>query len=366
MKVLSRRELNRALLARQMLLSRQPGTPLKAIERLAGMQAQEPRHPYVGLWSRLKDFRRERLTKLLHDRCVVRATAMRSTLHLLSTRDYASFRAPLQAALSSGMRSILGSRVNGVDFASLIERARLHFRDSPRTFDSLRQYLAAAHRGGDVRALAYAVRTHLPLVQVPVHGCEWGYPGVANFSPADQWLNCGISNDAQCAPMILRYLAAFGPASVADAQAWSGFKRLGPVFEELRPKLVTFTDDRGRELFDLPKAPRPAGDTPAPIRFVADYDNLVLSHADRSRIVADEHRKRVVMNNAKVLGTFLIGGFVAGTWKLENDRRSCSVIVKPFAPLARAPREQLAAEAELLLEFIAPAISRRNVKFQRG
>jgi hypothetical protein len=334
-----------------MLLARERVTPLRAIERLVGLQAQEARPPFVGLWSRLHGFGREKLTRLLLGRKAVRATAMRATLHLMTAKDFKRLRPALQPALTQAMQSALRKRAEDLDVPALVSESRRWFKTRQATFETLRARLADLDANGDPRAMAYAVRTHLPLVQVPDDG-PWGFPSTAEFTLAESWLSAAMAGEAAPEPLVRRYLAAFGPATPADAQTWSGMKGMGEVFEKLRPRLRVFRDDKDRELFDLPEAPRPSDRTPAPARFLPEYDNLVLSHADRRRVIADEHRPLVVMRNLRVLATFLVDGFVAGTWKVERARASATLVIKPFATLPRAAREELTAEATGLLHFL--------------
>jgi hypothetical protein len=348
---LTLRELNRATLARQMLLAREKITTVRAIERLVGLQAQLARPPFIGLWTRLKSFKRDDLIRLVQSRKVVRATLMRGTLHLMSTKDYVKLRAALQPALSAGMQSILRDRSQDLPIDKLVAAGRKYFDEEPRTFDELRDHLRKRFPKGDERAMAYAVRMHLPLIQVPTDA-EWGYPGAADFTVAESWLGEPIGSDASPHAIILRYLAAFGPATVSDAQTWSGLHGLKLPFEELRPKLQTFRDERGRELFDLPKAPRPPEDTPAPVRFLPEFDNLILSHDDRTRFVAKEHRAAVFLPALRVISTFLVDGFVAGTWKVERKKDTATLIITPFATLPRKVRDELNDEGERLVRFI--------------
>lgn len=351
---LSLRALNRALLARQMLLERAACTPEVAVARLAGMQAQIPRPPYLGLWTRLAGFEREKLTTALHERRIVRATAFRATLHLLTANDLLAFRGALQPMLSRGMQSILRNRVETFDMEQLLATARTFFGQQPATFDAARAHLAARFPVADERAMGYAVRTHLPLVQVP-DGSAWGFPAAAGFALADAWLGRPIPAGSDGLPeLVRRYLAAFGPASVTDAQNWSGLGGLRTTFEALRPELVTFRDARGRELFDLADAPRPDEATPAPVRFVPEYDNLVLGHDDRSRIVADAHRPGLVTKNLQVPATFLVDGFVAGTFKVERKRKTATLTLSPFGKLLKKDLRALEAEGEALLSFAEP------------
>lgn len=360
--VLTAAELNRATLARQMLLAREKTPVVRAVERLAGMQAQLPRPPYIGLWSRLAGFRAEQLTRAALERKLVRATLMRCTLHLVSARDYERWRPALQPMLTAVMHGVLRDRAKGIDLGRVAETARSALREQPRTFEALRDVLARAHPRSDPRALGYAVRTHLPLVQVPAEA-RWGWPAAAEFAPADAWIGRAIPDGADLRPLVLAYLAAFGPASVRDAATWSGARELAPAFEALRPKLRSFRGEDGRELFDLPDAPRPPVTVAAPARFLPDYDNLLLAHADRARVIADEHRKRVATANLRILPTFLVDGRVAGTWSIARARATARLTVEPFAPLARADRAALEEEARALVAFCEPDAKATEVRF---
>lgn len=355
---LTLRELNRATLARQMLLAREKTTPLDVIERLFGMQAQLPRPPFVGLWSRLAKVEREEVLRLFHDRAVVRATLMRVTIHLMTAKDYVRFRPALQPALTSGMRSALGVRAKGLDIDALVRAARAFFARRPATFHELRGAIATPGATLDERAMAYAVRTHLPLVQVPTDA-TWGFPGNADFALAESWLGDRYapkvkaqSQEEATRELVRRYLAAFGPATVADAQAWSGHRGLAPVFEQLRPKLAVFRDEKGRELFDLPKAPRPDAEVEAPVRFLPEFDNVLLAHADRSRVLGAVPKSRIFLAAARALPAFTVDGMVAGAWRLETVKTRTTLVVEPFAALARSAQRPLAEEAERLARFL--------------
>jgi hypothetical protein len=360
---LSPRALNRALLARQMLLGREKTSAVAAIARLVGLQAQVPRPPFVGLWTRLHDFKRAELVAALHGRSAVRVTSLRGTLHVMTTADYLAMRGALQPMLSKGMQSILRDRTSSLDLQVLDAEARKFFGKTGATFDALRDHLKAKFPDGDERAMAYAIRTHVPLVQVPTDA-PWAYPAAADFALADRWVSKKVSTKPTPADaLVLRYLAAFGPASVTDAQAWSGMGGLRETFETLRPSLVTFRDARKRELFDLPDAPRPDEDTAAPVRFVPDYDNIVLSHDDRTRIMADEHRSRVTLKNLQVRATFLVDGIVAGTWKSERKRKAAVLVIEPFGMVTKKARAALEEEGESLLEFLEEDASEREIRW---
>ena len=363
MTLISQRALNRAYLARQMLLARERVTALQAVERLVAMQAQVARPPFIGLWTRLHGFGRSELAQALHARTVVRVTSLRSTLHVMTTADYIALRGALQPMLTRGTLALLRDRAKSLDMDALDIEARKFFRKSAATFDALRDHLKTKFPTQDERAMAYVIRTHLPLVQVPTDAA-WAFPASADFALADTWLSTTVSTASTPAEaLVLRYLAAFGPATPGDAQAWSGMAGLRDTFESLRPRLVTFRDARKRELFDLPDGPRPDEDTPAPVRFVPDFDNLVLAHDDRSRIIADEHRSRVTLKNLQVRATFLVDGIVAGTWKSERKRKAAVLLIEPFGTIAKRVRTALEEEAELLLAFLEEDASEREVRW---
>ncbi len=333
-----------------MLLAREPLAPVEAIERLCGLQAQEASPPFIGLWTRLAGFEREQLLAALRDRSVVRATLMRATLHLVGASDYAGFRLALQPVMERAVR-VLGDRAKGLDVEHVLPAARALLLERPLGFNDLRRLLKEQFPDVNDRALGYVVRTHLPLVMVPTDA-RWGFPPVADFTLADTWLGAPLADDGTAAQLVLRYLAAFGPASVADAQTWSGLQGLAPVFEQLRPQLLVFRGESGRrELFDLPEAPRPDADVPAPVRFLPEFDNLVLAHADRRRLVADEHRGALVTRNLRVRATFLWEGMVAGTWELQRKRDAAVLAITPFRPLSARAAKALSTEAEALARF---------------
>lgn len=280
----------------------------------------------------------------------------------MTAADYISLR----GALQPGLAKVLRERQQSIDPVALEAEARKFFGGKPATFDDLRNHLKAKDPAADERAMAYTMRMHLPLVQVPTESL-WGFPAAADFALADDWLGTKVSVDpAPAHELVRRYLAAFGPATPGDAQAWSGLAGLRPVFEELRPSLVTFRDGRKRELFDLPEAPRPPEDVPAPVRFLPDFDNLVLSHEDRTRIMADEHRSKVTLKNLQVRATFLADGFVAGIWKVERKKKVAALILEPFGKLAKAAVKALEEEGDALLRFAEEDAETREVRLTPG
>ncbi|AIE84363.1 hypothetical protein OP10G_0995 [Fimbriimonas ginsengisoli Gsoil 348] len=358
---ISRRALNRALLARQMLLQRVEDPVEEVVGRLVAMQAQEPRPPFIGLWSRIAGFDRAEAIRLLHERRLVRASTLRGTLHLMTAADYAAFNATVQQG-PEGARAILKDRMDGLDIPAVIARARELFAERPQTFTEIRTGLAKAFPNvQDDRAMGFTARMSLPLAAVP-DDTPWGFRADPIFTNADTWLGKELNAQADIRGLLLRYLAAFGPATAGDFQAWSALKGGKEAMESLRPELVSLRDDRKRELFDLPDAPRPSEDVPAPVRYIADYDNLILSHVDRTRIVADEHRPRIVSKNLRVAATFLVDGFVAGTWQTTAKKKAATLTLSPFVDLGKRTLEELEDEGLRLLRFLEPGASEYSVQ----
>ncbi len=352
--VLGKRELNRALLARQLLLGRAARGVVETVEHLVGLQAQAPFPPYYGLWSRIAGFRPDDLATLLIDRGVVRIALMRGTIHLVSARDCLPLRRLMQPVLDRAFRANHGKRLPGVDLAALTAAGRELVESEPMTFARLGEALAKRWPDHPRSDLAQGVRALVPLVQVPPRAV-WGRSGQSLHTSAESWLGRSLTQEpAETDAMVTRYLAAFGPATVRDIQAWSGLTGLRSVVEALRPSLITFGSEDGAELFDLPDAPRPPGDTPAPVRLVAEFDNLVLSHADRTRIISEGHRGRLYSINGIFPGTVLIDGFAAGMWRLATARGAATVTLELWESLAAAQRDALIAEAGQLLTFAAP------------
>jgi len=363
---LSKRALNRALLERQMLTRRHRLSALEAIERLVGMQAQAPNPPYVGLWTRLEDFRQAELSRLIESRQAVRIALMRSTIHLVSSRDALALRPLVQPVLDRGFNGNQAKRLPGIDLDVLQAAARRLIEERPRTFQELGSLLAAEEPflGGEPDALAAAARTLIPLVQVPPRGL-WGESGQASHTSAETWL-ADCPSAEPCAPeaMIERYLAVFGPASAKDVQAWSGLTRLSEPLKRMRPGLRIFRDENGTELFDLPDAPLPEPDMPVPPRFIAEFDNLLLSHADRARIISEEDRRRVFTVNGIIRSTFLIDGFVEGMWRIDREKAAAMLTIQPFRPLAAQDLDALREEGEALLRFAAGECDRREIRVE--
>jgi hypothetical protein len=364
-RVLTPRELNRATLARQMLLARESTTVAKALTRVAGLQAQAVMPPFVGLWTRVEDFRRDQLTKPIERRRVVRAPMMRHTLHLTTAADYALLRPAIQAALTRSFTGTARKRIEGLDLEPILRAARRRLKQGPATFAELRALVSKLAPDRDPNVLAYAVRTFVALVQVPAGG-RWGHSVTAPYALADDYLGRPLTDSSEPRELILRYLAAFGPATVADVQGWSGLAGLKGATEELKTGLRVFRNELGAELLDVPRAPLPPGDAPAPPRFLPDYDNVLLAYADRTRVIPDEYRRAVFLSNGRVRATFLIDGHVAGTWKVERGRCAATLAIEPFERIAKRDREALTAEGERLIAFLEEKTGARSVRFARA
>ena len=334
MRTLTLRDLNRATLARQLLLERRRLGVVPAVERLAGLQAQWAPAPYVGLWTRISGFRREALERALLSRRIVRAVLMRGTIHLVSLADYGIFGAAV------GLPPWL--RADAADLGDRLHDAVREFGRVPRTRAEVTDFLATEH-GIDLRsaeAVWYAVRTRSRLTHAPESGL-WRQKGLTRYVAIEH----PAPNPATArAELVRRYLGAFGPATRADVAAWSGLRvrEVEPALDALEP-LRRFRDEQGRELYDLPRAPLPGGDAPAPVRFLPRFDNLVLSHKDRTRVLPEDYRP-LVIDGGWVRSTFLVDGLVAGAWEVEGDR----VRLEPFAPLPRTWRREVEGEAARL------------------
>ncbi len=348
---LSNRELNRALLARQMLLHRVNLPVLEVVEKLSGMQAQSPQAPYYGLWSRIADFRQNALSDLLLNRQVVRMALMRSTLHLVSARDALRLRPLLQPVMERSLKGAFGKKLIGIDQDALAEAGRALVEKKPMTFNELGMQLSEQWPGLDPEASAAVVRNKVPLIQTPPRGV-WGESGQAVHTSIAAWLGEPISAPPGPEWLVRKYLAAFGPATVKDVQVWSGLTRMDAIIRALRPELIAFRNERGEELFDLADAMRPDAGTPCEPRFLGEFDNMLLSYADRSRILDERDRRRVFTPNGIIRATFLIDGFVAGTWRLSSGRKGDVLHIEPFRELSSVALCALTEEGARLLRFV--------------
>ena len=348
------RELNRALLERQLLLRRADLPVASAVEHLLGLQAQAPLPPYLGLWSRLRGFDPDVLGRMLTEREVVRLTLMRGTVHLVTPRDAALLRPLVQVAIERGHNGAFGRRMGGAEPDAVAAAAREELEAGPLTARELANALVARGIGGDVEAIGNAVRAYVPLVQLPPRGV-WGKGGRARYATLSAWTGLDVEAEPSIDDVVLRYLGAFGPASVKDAQNWSGLTKLAAVFERLRPRLVSFSDEGGRELFDLPDAPRPDGSVPAPVRFLGEYDNVLLGHADRTRIIPRDFPWDAMLAHGRYVNNLLVDGMLRATWWLEDD----ALAIRPHGELDE--RDEVEAEARAVIELLGVA---REVRFE--
>jgi len=359
---LTLRALNRATLERQMLLRRWRMPMLDAIEWLVGLQAQTPHSWYHGLWTRLEGFQPERLAELLINRQVARIALMRSTIHLVTARDCLWLRPLTQPAIERSAKGSFGRHWIGLDTEALVAAGRALVEEKPRTFSELGRLLAERWPDRPPAALAQAIRAWAPLVQAPPRGV-WGMSGPVAHTTAEAWLGRPLATNPSLEEMILRYLGAFGPATVKDMQTWSGLTRLSEITERLRPRLATFRDEHGRELFDLPDAPRPDPDIPAPPRFLYDYDNLLLSHADRTRFITEEYHKQGFTMDGPMPSIALVDGFTNGTWKIIRSRNTATLTIKPFTRLSKKDANALTEEGARLLAFAAADADAHDIQF---
>jgi hypothetical protein len=370
--VLGRRALNRALLERQMLLARRAVPVAGGVEHPVGLQAQAPDAPYVGLWTRVAGFQAASLAADITERRAVRMPLMRATIHLVTARDARALRPVVQPVLD---RSFAGSefarRLAGVEVEELHAAGRALLEERPRTRAELAPLLAETWPDHDPTSLVYSLTYRVPLVQVPPRGV-WGSTGPAAWTTVAAWLGDGAdpaaaSASASVDDVVVRYLGAFGPATVKDVQAWSGLTRLREVADRLGEggRLRRFRDESGAELLDLPEAPRPDPDVPAPPRFLPEYDNVLLSHADRTRINPDGRRIPLPPGNGASVGTFLVDGLFRGTWALDRadradraseaaDGSATTLTVRPFTPLSQSDADAVTDEAAALVAFLAP------------
>ncbi len=325
-----------------------------AVERLLGLQAQAPMPPYYGLFSRLHGFDPHELGRMISDREVVRMTLMRGTVHLVTVEDALTLRPLVQDVIERGFNGGFRKRIAGVDLEQLATVTReLLDHAGALTGREIAARLLEREIGDDLEAIGNAVRVYAPLVQVPPRGV-WGAGGAARYQTIESWTGRELAGDPSVEQMTLRYLAAFGPASVMDVQNWSGLTKLKPVLERLRPRLITFEDEAGRELFDLPDAPRPNADVHAPPRLLGEFDNVLLGHADRSRIVPPGMTPWMdPATGGRHVNNLLIDGMLAGSWWIERGPGPATLVIRPAAPLRRGQRPEVEAEAQRMLEFAA-------------
>jgi len=360
--VLDRRTLNRTLLSRQGLLGRSDSPVADVVERLVGLQAQEPVDPYVALWDRIADLDPDVLSTMIEQRAAVRMGLMRTTLHLVTARDAALLYPVMQEVLVRAFRSSPFARaLAGADVAAVVDQERTLLVATPSSPADLGRRLGERWPDLDGPSMAYAARFLLPLVQVPPRGL-WGRSGRTINTTAEAWLGHPLDAAADPDAVVLRYLRAFGPASVADIRTWSWMTALRPVIERLRPHLRIFRDEAGRELLDVQDGTIADPDQPAPIRLLAQYDNVFLSHADRTRI----NGARSWGEDFRGAGAVLVDGHLSGTWRVRRTTATTAMIVELGTTVDRPTMTALEPEAQGLLGFLAPDAARRDVQVVAG
>jgi Winged helix DNA-binding domain len=350
---LTMRQLNRALLARQLLLKRKRVSVRAAIHAAGGLQSQEPRDPFVALWSRIRSFNARHLLDAAGNKEIVRGSFLRATIHTTTAHDYAAFRLLLQPVIhrEPALRREFG---DGIEMKKLEPAARALLARGPLSAQHLGEALAPLFPQAQRVGLARWIRTGVPLIMVPT-GDRWGYSRPPRFASADQWLDQPLSADGSAEELVLRGLSAIGPASPSDMRTWSGLSGIRPILERLRSQLAVFKDESGRELFDLAGAPRPDAETPAPVRFLPEYDNVFLSHADRGRIMHPAHARHFTeAGNGRRLRTVLVDGFVRAGWTVTRRGSRAVIEVRAFERFSKAVVAELSEEAEALLRFTEP------------
>ncbi|MFI6297136.1 winged helix DNA-binding domain-containing protein [Nonomuraea sp. NPDC050790] len=340
---LSQRVLNRTTLHRQLLLERAGMDVRSAVDRLVALQGQEADAPYIGLWSRLAAFTQDDLTSLLYGKQVVRGTLLRATQHLAAADDYLWLRPLMQVPMSRARQAAFGKATKEVDLEELAKLAREHLTGRTLTRPELRDLLAVRWPEVEPLGLGWSAQSLLPIIHTPPNG-TWKRGGATPFTLAEEWLGRSLEPSPPVERLVTRYLAAYGPAGVMDVQAWSGLTRLKPVMEAM--DLAKYHDISGKVLYDLPGAPLVPEDTPAPVRFLPWFDNLIVAFADRRRMMTEEQRKAVCVG-AIIYPTFLVDGTVGGMWDFKDG----ALVLSPFSPLPDAVREELAEEGARLLAF---------------
>lgn len=359
---LSDRQLNRATLARQWMLERTDIAISDAIAFLLGLQAQTTNTPYIALWNRIAGFSPGALTALITDKTLLRATTMRTTLHLHTVPDMRAIRPLMQPVLDRTFSSVAKSRAINADRHAVNRQGVSIIDEAPVTAGELGRRLLEHFPDSDPLVLAQVVQGAETLIQIPPTRI-WGHGGAPLLMRIEKWIGQGLSEPIPLPELVLRYLAAYGPASVKDMQTWCGLTRLAPAFEAVRGQLLEFHGEDGRVLYDLPKAPRPAPDTPAPVRFLPDYDNVFLGFADRSRLQPAYARERMVVVNGYV-ATFTIDGFIAGNWTIRRTKNDLTIELAPFRKLTKAEKASVEAEGLAIGAFLADGAGPATIEWR--
>lgn len=360
---LSTRALNRALLARQGLLARRRVSAARIVGAAGGLQSQEPRDAYIALFARQAGFTAARYEQALARGELIRGSWLRCTIHTVPREDYLALRPTLDRVISppgyQGRDVYAELDINEVATAA----SELLADGTPRTARQIGEALQPQFPSASVDSLAYGARFHLRVVMPHVPGARWGYPRPPVLAPAETALGEPLAATPAAADLLLRGIAAIGPCSLADLRTWSGLTGIRESLEPVLGGLTEYRDAAGRVLYDVPSAPRPRASTPAPVRFLGEFDNSCLSHASRERIIdpADAAHFAVAKNGRRDL-TVLIDGFVGATWRIELSKQAATLSVAPFAPLPSAAAEQLRIEALGLARMLEPDAATHAVR----
>jgi hypothetical protein len=360
---LTNRQLNRATLARQWMLERADVSIPDAIAFLLGLQAQTSAGPYQGLWNRLRGFRHEDLTALIQDRSVLRATTMRTTLHLHTADDMRAMRPVMQPVLDRAWHSTFRKRIGDADRSEVHRRGVELLDQSPLTSGELGKRLAETWPGAEPLALAQVLHCSETLIQIPPTRI-WGHGGPPLLSRIENWTGAPLGPAIDLPDLVLRYLAAYGPASVMDMQNWSGLTKLSAAFDAVKHQLVAFAGEDGRVLYDLPDAIRPDPETPAPVRFIPEYDNVWLGFADRERIQPELARSRMTLVNGYI-ATYTVDGFISGNWTFRRNKDDLTITILPFRMLTGAETADVEAEAYAHGGFLADGKGTVSVTWEK-
>ena len=359
--ILTNRQLNRATLARQMLLERSDAGIADTVRFLGGLQAQQSNDPYIGLWSRLNGFTHEALTALIVDKTLARATTMRGTLHLHTAADLIGFRALVQNYLMATWRSGFRKRFAGQDEKAVHREGLKILKKGPTTIGAVGKALHEMFPEAEALALAVFIQMSETLIQVPPTRV-WGNGSAPLLERAEMWL--GKQKPALSRiDLVRRYISAYGPASIQDMQTWCRLTKLNVEFKALEKELVTFESEDGRVLYDLPDAPRPAADTPAPIRFLPLYDNAYLGFDNRRRMLMDIDLKRLNMF-ADFKPALLIDGVIAAGWVVSRKKAAARLEIEPYHKLSKKQIREIEAEGEAFLRFMEEDATSLTVEVQ--
>lgn len=360
-KLLTNRELNRATLARQMLLERSDRTPVDAVEFLLGLQSQQTHDPYIGLWTRLNGFAHEALTALILDKTLNRATTMRGTLHLHTVEDLVGIRALVQPFLVGAWTSGFRKRFGDNDKSEVLKAAIKLIDKAPSTAGALGKALKEKFPSADPLSMTTLLQSHETLVQIPPTRI-WGSGHAPILTRIEKWLPSVPEPSLTRANLVRRYLAAYGPASVADMQTWSRLTKLSVEFKAIENELVRFEAEDGKILYDLPDAPRPDPDTPAPVRFLPLYENAYLGYDNRRRMLSEATAHLINMFQ-DFKPAVLIDGQANAGWSISNTKGAAVLEIETYRKITKGEKRDIEAEGLAFVKFLEPEARSWDVTF---